>query len=82
MPLACLVRLGVGWLLTAVAIFLVPVCWGTSAVLHAQACGVGLAAWTCSEPVNHFLAHQALVSLSPIIALLLFAVGHELRRSR
>jgi hypothetical protein len=71
-----------GWLLTAVAISLVPVCWGTSAVLHASACGIGLAAWSCPEPIGAFVIHQALVCLSPPMAVLLFAVGNDLRRVR
>ena len=69
-------------LLTAVAILLVPVCGIASAVLHAGTCGIGLAAWTCREPAATYVFHQSLVSLSPMTALLLFAVGDELRRGR
>jgi hypothetical protein len=82
MRLSRLVRLGVGCLLVSVAIALVPICWVTAAVLHASACRVGLTAWTCTEPVGAFIVHQALVSLSPGAAVLLFAVGDALRRVR
>lgn len=77
-----ILRRAVGWLLTAVAIVLVPICWLTAAVLHASICGVGLSAWTCTEPIGTFVFHQALVSLSPPVAVLLFAVGDDLRRVR
>lgn len=82
MPRSRLVRTVVGWLLIVVALAVVPLCWVTSAVLHASVCGVGLTAWTCTETVGAFVVHQALVSLSPAAAVLLFAVGDALRNAR
>lgn len=82
MPLSRLVRTGVGWFLIVVALAMVPLCWVTAAVLHASNCGVGLTAWVCTETVGTFVVHQALVSLSPGAAVLLFAVGDDLRHAR
>lgn len=74
-----LIRLGLGRFLILIASVLVPCCWVSSAFLHASICGVGLSAWTCPEPLGDFLLHQALVSVSPATAVLLFAVGDDLR---
>lgn len=72
MPLPRLLRRGVGWLLIVIALLLVPVSWTAAVILHARAC----------ESWSYFVLHQALISLSPQTALLLFAVGDDLTHRR
>lgn len=79
MPLPRLVRLGVGGLLTVVGVLLVPISWTAAGIHHATTCP---GFFLCEESFFDGLAHVLLVALSPPLAVLLFAIGDELRLRR